>query len=89
MNKTKVYFIPDDSLILYIGNVVGTIVRPNVGEYFIFGNNLLKIVQAQNCKNCFFYRNEYCKLMFIEKRNIHCEYDSKINFIFDKFIIDR
>lgn len=87
MNKTKVYLIPDDSLVWYIRNVVGTIIRPKVGEYFVFGNNLLKIVPSKNCEGCFFYPRGYCKFMFLEKGNIHCDYDSKIRFEFQKKII--
>lgn len=63
------------------------ITKPKEGQYFVFGNNFLKVVSAKNCENCFFYRNGYCKLMFLEKGNIHCDYDSKINFKFDKFLI--
>lgn len=89
MNKTKLYLIPDDSFVSYIRNVIGTIVRPKVGVYYIYRNNLLKIVSANNCEGCFFFHSKFCKLMFIEKGRIHCDYDSHINFLFMKNIIDE
>ena len=64
------------------------IVKPKEGDYFLYGNNILIIVAAHNCEQCFFYRSRYCKLMFLEKGNIHCDYDSHINFQFIKKIYE-
>ena len=58
MNKPKLYLMQDDSFVSYIRNVVGTIVKPKEGEYFIYKNNLLKIVSANNCERCFFYHSK-------------------------------
>lgn len=88
MNNRNLFVIYDDNdkLLSYIRDNVGTIVTPKVGDYFIYRNNLLKIVSANDCERCFFYRYNYCKLMFLEKGNIHCDYDSHINFLFQKTI---
>ena len=54
--------------------------KPKEGEYYIFGDNLLKVVSAKNCENCFFYTKGYCELMFSQNGNVHCDYDSGVNF---------
>lgn len=72
----------------YITKVFAGIVAPKEGEYYLYKDNLLKIVSANNCERCFFYPNGYCKLMFQENNNIHCDYDSHINFLFLKKIFD-
>ena len=72
----------------YVSKVVGSIVTPKEGEYYIYKDNFLKIVSANSCERCFFYPNGYCKLMFLENGNIHCDYDSHINFLYLKKVID-
>jgi hypothetical protein len=72
----------------YITKVFASIVTPKEGEYYLYKDNLLKIVSANDCERCFFYPNGYCKLMFLKKGNIHCDYDSHINFLDLKKIFD-
>lgn len=53
---------------------------PKVGQYFIFGNNILIVVSAKNCENCFFFTKGYCELMFSQNGDVHCDYDCGVNF---------
>lgn len=56
------------------------ITKPKEGQYFIYGNNILKVVSAKNCENCFFYPNGYCELMYSQNGDVRCDYDSGVNF---------
>ena len=77
-----------NDFVFNVTNVIGSIVTPKEGEYYIYNNNLLKIVSANSCERCFFYPYGYCMLMFLENGNIRCDYDCHINFLFLKKVID-